>query len=67
MPDSPLTTCEKLKRGAIRLTDRHFTVKSIHNMMESNAFAAAAMAFASRQIDNAGGAGPNPLTLELYQ
>ncbi|KAL4907846.1 fungal-specific transcription factor domain-containing protein [Aspergillus multicolor] len=44
----------------------HFTVKSIHSMMESPAFTEAVMALASRQLDHVQGQ-PRAVTLELYQ
>ncbi|KAL4793912.1 hypothetical protein BDV19DRAFT_399728 [Aspergillus venezuelensis] len=47
-------------------SDKHFTVQSIHEMIESPAFTAAAMALASRQIDYVD-CRERPLTLELYQ
>lgn len=47
-------------------SDMHFTVKSVHELMDSPVFSAAALALASRQIDAVTGR-PNPRTLELYQ
>lgn len=47
-------------------SEMHFTVKGIHQMMKSLAFSSAAMALASRQLDNAKG-GSSQLTLNLYQ
>ncbi|KAH7129735.1 hypothetical protein B0J13DRAFT_644606, partial [Dactylonectria estremocensis] len=47
-------------------SEMHFTVKSIHLMMKSNAFAAAALALSSRQLDTLKGH-PQKKTLELYQ
>ncbi|KAI8198037.1 putative Zn(II)2Cys6 transcription factor [Colletotrichum sp. SAR 10_70] len=47
-------------------SEMHFTVKGIHKMMRSMAFSSAAMALASRQLDNAKG-GSSQLTLNLYQ
>ncbi|KAI8281637.1 putative Zn(II)2Cys6 transcription factor [Colletotrichum sp. SAR11_240] len=47
-------------------SEMHFTVKGIHQMMESLAFSSAAMALASRQLDNVKG-GSSQLTLNLYQ
>ncbi|KAH7123061.1 putative Zn(II)2Cys6 transcription factor [Dactylonectria macrodidyma] len=47
-------------------SEMHFTVKSIHPMMKSNAFAAAALALSSRQLDTLKGH-PQKKTLELYQ
>jgi len=44
----------------------HFTVKSIHKMMESPPFVAAALSLASRQLDYLQGQ-HRPMTLELYQ
>jgi transcription factor-like protein len=45
---------------------KHFSTASIHTMMQSKPFVAAAMSLASRQIDNVKGR-PQPTTLELYQ
>ncbi|KAH7112013.1 putative Zn(II)2Cys6 transcription factor [Dactylonectria macrodidyma] len=47
-------------------SEMHFTVKSIHLMMKSNAFAAAALALSSRRLDTLKGH-PQKETLELYQ
>jgi hypothetical protein len=47
-------------------SDMHFTVSSVHEMMESKAFAAAAMALASRQLD-ALQHRQRQVTLGLYQ
>ncbi|KAH9242518.1 hypothetical protein K456DRAFT_1820137, partial [Colletotrichum gloeosporioides 23] len=47
-------------------SEMHFTVKGIHKIMKSIAFSSAAMALASRQLDNAKG-GSSQLTLNLYQ
>lgn len=47
-------------------SEMHFTVRSIHSMMESAAFAAAAMSLASRQLDYIESR-HRPATLELYQ
>ncbi|OQD63408.1 hypothetical protein PENPOL_c009G09135 [Penicillium polonicum] len=47
-------------------SDKHFTIQSIHEMMESDCFVAAAMALASRQRD-AVQRDHRPVTLELYQ
>lgn len=44
----------------------HFTVKSIHEMVKSTPFVAAAMSLASRQMD-AVQMRQSPITLELYQ
>ncbi|KAH2132806.1 hypothetical protein KXV68_000439, partial [Aspergillus fumigatus] len=44
----------------------HFTVRSIHDMMKSPAFAAAAMSLASRQLDYVERR-QRSVTLELYQ
>ncbi|KAK4861889.1 hypothetical protein LT330_003924 [Penicillium expansum] len=44
----------------------HFTVKSIHEMMKSSSFVAAALALASRQLDYVH-MRQRPVTLELYQ
>lgn len=45
---------------------RHFSTASIHNMMQSTPFVAAAMSLASRQMDNVRGQA-RQRTLELYQ
>lgn len=47
-------------------SDMHFTVRSIHDMMESPSFVGAAMALASRQLDYVEGC-ERQVTLELYQ
>ncbi|KAH6999521.1 putative Zn(II)2Cys6 transcription factor [Ilyonectria destructans] len=47
-------------------SERHFTVKSVHLMMNSKAFAAAALALSSRQLDTIKGH-QQQTTLELYQ
>lgn len=47
-------------------SEMHFTVKSIHPMMNSKAFVAAAMALASRQLDTVKSR-DRQMTLELYQ
>ncbi len=47
-------------------SNSHFTVKSMHQMMESKPFMAAAMSLASRQLDNIRRNG-RKITLELYQ
>ncbi|KAL4959555.1 Zn(II)2Cys6 transcription factor [Aspergillus stella-maris] len=47
-------------------SNKHFTVQSIHEMMESPAFTSAAMALASCQLDYVDRR-ERPLTLELYQ
>ncbi|RAK97986.1 uncharacterized protein BO80DRAFT_495962 [Aspergillus ibericus CBS 121593] len=47
-------------------SERHFTVRSIHEMMKSTAFVAAAMSLASRQLDHVERQ-QRPVTLELYQ
>ncbi|KAI9040287.1 uncharacterized protein KD926_008377 [Aspergillus affinis] len=44
----------------------HFTVKSIHEMMKSSSFVAAALSLASRQLDYLQKR-QRPVTLELYQ
>ncbi|KAJ9491396.1 hypothetical protein VN97_g1851 [Penicillium thymicola] len=44
----------------------HFTVKSIHEMMKSSSFVAAALSLASRQLDYVQ-MRQRPVTLELYQ
>lgn len=44
----------------------HFSARSVHRMMESTPFAAAAMSLASRQLDSLRGR-PRQITLELYQ
>ncbi|KAH7390019.1 hypothetical protein BKA66DRAFT_489547 [Pyrenochaeta sp. MPI-SDFR-AT-0127] len=47
-------------------SDMNFTISSIHEMMENKAFAAAAMALASRQLDALQNC-PRQKTLGLYQ
>jgi hypothetical protein len=47
-------------------SEMHFTVRSIHDMMKSPAFAAAAMSLASRQLDYVERR-QRSVTLELYQ
>ncbi|KAK2775674.1 alkaline phosphatase family protein [Colletotrichum kahawae] len=47
-------------------SEKHFTVKSIHSMMESRAFVAAALALSSRQVDTLRGR-QRQTALELYQ
>lgn len=47
-------------------SERHFTVSSIHEMMESSAFYIAAMALASKQLDTTRGR-QREVTLLLYQ
>ncbi|KAL4933017.1 uncharacterized protein BDV17DRAFT_145245 [Aspergillus undulatus] len=47
-------------------SEMHFTVQSIHGLMKSPAFTAAAMSLASRQLDYLDRR-ERPLTLELYQ
>lgn len=47
-------------------SDMHFSARSVHRMMESTPFAAAAMSLASRQLDSLRGR-PRQITLELYQ
>lgn len=47
-------------------SDASFTVGSVHSMMESSPFVAAAIALASHQQDSVRGRN-RPLTLELYQ
>ncbi|KAH7265901.1 hypothetical protein B0J15DRAFT_235693 [Fusarium solani] len=47
-------------------SDMHFSARSVHRMMESTPFAAAAMSLASRQLDSLRGR-PRQVTLELYQ
>ncbi|KAK1854127.1 alkaline phosphatase family protein [Colletotrichum chrysophilum] len=47
-------------------SEKHFTVKSIHSMMESRAFVAAAQALSSRQVDTLRGR-QRQTALELYQ
>lgn len=76
-PQLPVTGREKIRllsayvRGTgtwCETTDSemHFTVKSIHKMMESPPFVAAALSLASRQLDYLQGQ-HRPMTLELYQ
>ncbi|EQB52691.1 PhoD-like phosphatase [Colletotrichum gloeosporioides Cg-14] len=47
-------------------SEKHFTVKSIHSMMDSRAFVAAALALSSRQVDTLRGR-QRQTALELYQ
>ncbi|KAF4860962.1 Transcription activator AMTR1 [Colletotrichum siamense] len=47
-------------------SEKHFTIKSIHSMMESRAFVAAALALSSRQVDTLRGR-QRQTALELYQ
>ncbi|KAM5344925.1 hypothetical protein ACJ41O_010787 [Fusarium nematophilum] len=47
-------------------SDMHFSARSVHQMMESTPFVAAAMSLASRQLDTLKGS-PRQITLELYQ
>jgi hypothetical protein len=47
-------------------SEMHFSTSSIHQMMDSKPFVAAAMSLASRQLDVMGGS-PRHITLELYQ
>ncbi|RSM09890.1 hypothetical protein CEP52_003887 [Fusarium oligoseptatum] len=47
-------------------SDMHFSARSVHCMMESTPFVAAAMSLASRQLDTLRGR-PRQITLELYQ
>ncbi|EEU45707.1 uncharacterized protein NECHADRAFT_80852 [Fusarium vanettenii 77-13-4] len=47
-------------------SDMHFSARSVHRMMESTPFVAAAMSLASRQLDSLRGR-PRQTTLELYQ
>ncbi|KAI8674270.1 hypothetical protein NCS55_00750400 [Fusarium keratoplasticum] len=47
-------------------SDMHFSARSVHRMMESTPFVAAAMSLASRQLDSLRGR-PRQITLELYQ
>ena len=47
-------------------SNMHFTMRSLHSMMKSTAFVAAAMSLASRQLDHAEKV-QRPVTLELYQ
>lgn len=47
-------------------SNKHFSTASIHAMMESKPFVAAAMSLASRQLDNVHGRAQQR-TLELYQ
>lgn len=76
-PVLPVTDGEKLRliSAFIRETgtwcettdsQMHFTVKSIHKMMESPSFVAAALSLASRQMDSAQ-MRQRSVTLELYQ
>lgn len=77
MPELPVTARENIRlisaylRGTgtwCETTDsqKHFTVKSVHEMMKSPPFAAAAISLASRQLDYLQGQS-RPVTLELYQ
>lgn len=47
-------------------SERHFTVSSVHEMMECSAFYVAAMALASKQLDTVRGR-QREVTLLLYQ
>ncbi|GMF70466.1 unnamed protein product [Aspergillus oryzae] len=47
-------------------SNMHFTMRSLHSMMKSTAFVAAAMSLASRQLDHVEKV-QRPVTLELYQ
>ncbi|KAB8257805.1 hypothetical protein BDV32DRAFT_126730 [Aspergillus pseudonomiae] len=47
-------------------SNMHFTMRSLHSMMKSTAFVAAAMSLASRQLDYVEKV-QRPVTLELYQ
>ncbi|RSL68680.1 hypothetical protein CEP54_002713 [Fusarium duplospermum] len=47
-------------------SDMHFSARSVHRMMKSTPFVAAAMSLASRQLDTLRGR-PRQITLELYQ
>ncbi|KAB8218971.1 hypothetical protein BDV33DRAFT_204836 [Aspergillus novoparasiticus] len=47
-------------------SNMHFTMRSLHLMMKSTAFVAAAMSLASRQLDHVEKV-QRPVTLELYQ
>ncbi|KAJ5348396.1 uncharacterized protein N7506_001649 [Penicillium brevicompactum] len=73
----PVTEAEKLQLISAFLRETgtwcettdsqmHFTVKSIHEMMKSPSFVAAALSLASRQLDYVQGR-QRPVTLELYQ
>ncbi|PWY96194.1 hypothetical protein BO94DRAFT_2233 [Aspergillus sclerotioniger CBS 115572] len=76
-PTSPVSNAEKARLICAYMhetgiwcettdSERHFTVKSIHEMMGSAAFVAAAMALASRQLDHLERQ-QRPVTLELHQ
>ncbi|RAH47725.1 Zn(II)2Cys6 transcription factor [Aspergillus brunneoviolaceus CBS 621.78] len=76
-PPSPVSESEKLRLISFYLrgtgtwcettdSDRHFTVFSIHEMMKSSAFVAAAMSLASRHLDHLQRR-HRSITLELYQ
>ncbi|RAH67339.1 uncharacterized protein BO66DRAFT_441299 [Aspergillus aculeatinus CBS 121060] len=76
-PPSPVSESEKLRLISFYLrgtgtwcettdSDRHFTVFSIHEMMKSSAFVAAAMSLASRHLDHLQRR-HRSVTLELYQ
>jgi hypothetical protein len=47
-------------------SEMHFSAKSVHEVMNSKPFVAAAMSLASRQLDAVQGC-RRPITLELYQ
>ncbi|KAJ6053341.1 uncharacterized protein N7446_009353 [Penicillium canescens] len=77
VPQFPVTDGEKFQliSAFIRETgtwcettdsQMHFTVKSIHEMMKSSSFVAAALSLASRQLDYVL-MRQRPVTLELYQ
>ncbi|PYH77471.1 hypothetical protein BO82DRAFT_319710 [Aspergillus uvarum CBS 121591] len=76
-PPSPVSESEQLRLISFYLrgtgtwcettdSDRHFTVFSIYEMMNSSAFVAAAMALASRHLDHLQRR-QRSVTLELYQ
>ncbi|KAJ5959364.1 uncharacterized protein N7479_006514 [Penicillium vulpinum] len=77
VPRLPVTDGEKLHLISAYLRETgtwcettdsqmHFTVKSIHELMKSSSFVAAALSLASRQLDYLRGR-QRPMTLELYQ
>jgi hypothetical protein len=76
-PSQPVSSAEKVRLICSYIqetgtwcettdSEMHFTVRSIHDMMKSPAFAAAAMSLASRQLDYVERR-QRSVTLELYQ
>lgn len=78
-PDPKLPVSERIKVNLVSAyirgtatwcettdSDMHFSTKSVHDMVASKPFLAAAMSLASRQLDNIQGR-RRSVTLELYQ